>query len=398
MRNSPKAAEPLADLAIDYVELYVENLDTSAFQWVDRYAFTIVGSGGSADHRSLALRHGRITLVLTQATSDRHPASAYVLSHGDGVADIALRTADVRAAFEAAVANGAGVHRQPARHTGDGPSVTAAVHGFGDVVHTLVERAPDTGPGLPAGFVPMDGEEQPDGPGAGAGLAEVGPAEVSPAEVSPTEVSPAEVSLAEVGLLDIDHIAVCLGTGGLGPAVAYYQQALGFRDVFAEHIVVGAQAMHSKVVQSPSGTVTLTLIEPDDTALPGQIDEFLKSHQGSGVQHLAFSSHDAVGSVRAMSDRGVTFLSTPDAYYDLLGERIDLSPRRLADLRATGVLADEDHDGQLFQIFTASTHPRHTLFYEVIERQGAQTFGSANIKALYEAVELERTGQRDFRR
>ncbi|MFS7879392.1 VOC family protein [Streptomyces asiaticus] len=403
MRNSPKAAEPLADLAIDYVELYVENLDSSAFQWVDRYAFTIVGNGGSADHRSLALRHGRITLVLTQATSDRHPASAYVLSHGDGVADIALRTADVRAAFEAAVANGAVVHRRPARHTGDGPSVTAAVHGFGDVVHTLVERAPDTGPGLPAGFVPTDGEERPDGPGAEAGLAEVGLAGAGPTEVNPTEVSPAEVSAAEVGpagvgLLDIDHIAVCLGTGGLGPAVAYYQQALGFRDVFAEHIVVGAQAMHSKVVQSPSGTVTLTLIEPDDTALPGQIDEFLKSHQGSGVQHLAFSSHDAVGSVRALSDRGVTFLSTPDAYYDLLGERIDLSPRRLADLRATGVLADEDHDGQLFQIFTASTHPRHTLFYEVIERQGAQTFGSANIKALYEAVELERTGQRDFRR
>ncbi|MBP8535651.1 4-hydroxyphenylpyruvate dioxygenase [Streptomyces sp. MK37H] len=378
MRNSSKAAEPLADLAIDYVELYVENLDSSAFQWVDRYAFGIVGSGGSADHRSLALRHGEITLVLTQATSDRHPASAYVLSHGDGVADIALRTADVRAAFEAAVANGAGVHRQPARHTGDGPSVTAAVHGFGDVVHTLVQRAPDAGPGLPAGFVPTDGQERPDGPGATVGPAEVGP--------------------AEVGLLDIDHIAVCLGTGGLGPAVAYYQQALGFRDVFAEHIVVGAQAMHSKVVQSPSGTVTLTLIEPDDTALPGQIDEFLKSHQGSGVQHLAFSSPDAVGSVRALSDRGVTFLTTPDAYYDLLGERIDLSPRRLADLRATGVLADEDHDGQLFQIFTASTHPRHTLFYEVIERQGAQTFGSANIKALYEAVELERTGQRDFRR
>ncbi|WP_413104244.1 4-hydroxyphenylpyruvate dioxygenase [Streptomyces sp. Inha503] len=388
MRNSSKAAEPLADLAIDYVELYVENLDSSAFQWVDRYAFAIVGSGGSADHRSLALRHGEITLVLTQATSDRHPASAYVLSHGDGVADIALRTADVRAAFEAAVANGAGVHRRPVRHTGDGPSVTAAVHGFGDVVHTLVQRAPDAGPGLPAGFVPADGQERPDGPGGEAGLNKAGLA----------EAGLPETGLTEVGLLDIDHIAVCLGTGGLGPAVAYYQQALGFRDVFAEHIVVGAQAMHSKVVQSPSGAVTLTLIEPDDTALPGQIDEFLKSHQGSGVQHLAFSSHDAVRSVRALSDRGVTFLTTPDAYYDLLGERIDLSPRRLADLRATGVLADEDHDGQLFQIFTASTHPRHTLFYEVIERQGAQTFGSANIKALYEAVELERTGQRDFRR
>ncbi|WAP59551.1 4-hydroxyphenylpyruvate dioxygenase [Streptomyces sp. S465] len=366
MRNSSKAAQPLADLTVDYVELYVENLDSSASQWVERYAFTVVGRGGSADHRSLALRQGRITLVLTEATSGHHPASAYVLTHGEGVADIALRTADVPAAFEAAVAGGARVHRRPVRHTGDGPAVTAALGGFGDVVHTLVQRAPGAGPGLPAGFVPAE-----------------------PAAAPPS---------TGVGLLDLDHIAVCLDTGGLGPAVAYYQQALGFRDVFAEHIVVGAQAMHSKVVQSPAGTVTLTLIEPDDTALPGQIDEFLKSHQGAGVQHLAFSSQDAVHSVRALADRGVVFLTTPDAYYDLLGERIDLGPRRLADLRATGVLADEDHDGQLFQIFTASTHPRHTLFYEVIERQGAQTFGSANIKALYEAVELERTGQRDVRR
>ncbi|MBI0297753.1 VOC family protein, partial [Streptomyces sp. PRKS01-29] len=167
MRNSSKSAEPLADLAIDYVELYVENLDSSASQWVDRYAFGIVGSGGSAEHRSLALRHGEITLVLTEATSDRHPASAYVLTHGDGVADIALRTADVPAAFEAAVANGARVHRRPARHTGDGPSVTAAVRGFGDVVHTLVQRAPDAGPGLPAGFVPTNGREPDAGVGAG---------------------------------------------------------------------------------------------------------------------------------------------------------------------------------------------------------------------------------------
>ncbi|NGN66174.1 4-hydroxyphenylpyruvate dioxygenase [Streptomyces sp. A7024] len=366
MGNSAKSAAPFEDLTIDYTEMYVEDLDASAFHWVDKYGFAVVGTGGSADYRSLALRHGRVTLLLTEATSDKHPAAAYVLEHGDGVADIALRTADVRAVFDAAVASGAPVLREPARHTGHGPAVTAAIGGFGDVAHTLVQRAPGAAPGLPAGFVPtlQSGSRRAD----------------------------------EVGLLDVDHFAVCLNTGDLDPTVDFYRGVLGFRDIFQEHIVVGAQAMNSKVVQSPSGAITLTLIEPDATALPGQIDEFLKSHQGPGVQHIAFSSEDAVRSVRALSGRGVGFLTPPAAYYDLLGDRITLDRQRLADLRGTGVLADEDHGGRLFQIFTASIHPRHTLFFEVIERQGAETFGSANIKALYEAVELERTGQRGFQR
>src|SRR5688572_19127923 len=153
MRDLSKTADPLGDLSIDYIEMYVGHLESAAFDWVDRYAFTVVGTGGSTEHRSIALRHGLITLVLTEATSDQHPASAYVSSHGDGVADIALRTADVEAAFSAAVTGGASVHRRPTRHAGVGPSVTAAIQGFGDVVHTLVQREPGEGLGLPPGFV-----------------------------------------------------------------------------------------------------------------------------------------------------------------------------------------------------------------------------------------------------
>ncbi|MEV5976553.1 4-hydroxyphenylpyruvate dioxygenase [Streptomyces sp. NPDC052114] len=363
MRELSKIADPLADLSIDYVEMFVADLAAATSSWVDRYAFTVVGTSESAEHRGTALRHGQITLVLTQATSEQHPASAYVLDHGDGVADIALRTADATAAFEAALARGALPHRQPERHADGGPAVTAAVRGFGDTVHTLVQRDPDEGLGLPAGYtaVPSSGEHGDD-----------------------------------VGLLELDHIAVCLNGGDLAPMVDYYCRTLGFRDIFQERIVVGAQAMESTAVQSRSGTVTLTLIEPDTSAASGQVDEFLKDHHGPGVQHLAFSARDAVRSVRALSARGVTFLHTPSSYYDLLGRRVDLSAERLEDLRATNVLAAEDHDGQLFQIFTASAHPRGTLFFEIIERQGAATFGSANIKALYEAVELERTRQRGF--
>ncbi|MFH8407396.1 4-hydroxyphenylpyruvate dioxygenase [Streptomyces sp. NPDC018019] len=360
--QSAAATAAVSDLAIDHIEMYVEDLDAAAFTWVDKYAFTVVGTGGSADHRSIALRHGTITLVLTMATSDRHPASVYVADHGDGVADIALRTADVEGAFARAVAGGARPLHRPVRNGGRGAGVTATVSGFGDVVHTFVQRAPEEGPGLPVGFEPTLKSGQP--------------------------------VPSEVGLLELDHIAVCLNNGDLAGTVEFYRRALGFREIFEEHIVVGAQAMDSKVVQSPTGRATLTLIEPDTTADPGQIDDFLKSHHGAGVQHLAFSCDDAVHAVRTLAGRGVEFLSTPGAYYDLLGARISLSDHSLEDLRSTNLLADQDHGGQLFQIFTASAHPRRTIFYEIIERQGAETFGSSNIKALYEAVELEKKGQR----
>jgi 4-hydroxymandelate synthase len=352
---------PFSDLSIDYVEMYVGNLEVAAFTWVDKYAFTVAGTGGSADHRSVALRNGPVLLVVTEATSDRHPAAAYVQAHGDGVADIALRTRDVGAAFHAAVAAGAAPVREPVRHApqegaGDG-TITATIEGFGDVVHTLIQRDADE-PGLPAGFVRSPRSH---GPGAG-----------------------------EPALLAIDHFAVCLPAGELGRTVEHYVRTLGFRDIFQERIVVGSQAMESQVVQSESGEVTLTLIEPDPSTEPGQIDDFLKSHHGHGVQHVAFASDDAVRTVRSLSARGVAFLTTPDTYYDLLAQRITPRTHPIEDLRETGLLIDEDHGGQLFQIFTGSVHPRRTLFFEIIERRGAETFGSANIKALYEAVELDR--------
>jgi 4-hydroxymandelate synthase len=349
------------DLSVDYVEIYVEDLDAALFAWVDRYAFAVVGFSAATTHRSVALRHGAITLILTQATSDQHPASAYVLRHGEGVADIALRTADAAAWYERAVAAGASAVRAPSRHRGGGPVATAIIGGFGDVVHTLVQRPANDALRLPVGFVPALGAR--------------------------------DRWEGGVGLLSVDHFAVCLPAGELDPAVDFYQRALGFEQIFTERIEVGTQAMESKVVQSGSGEVTFTLIEPDPKADPGQIDMFLKGHDGPGVQHVAFGALDAVRAVRELDGRGVGFLSTPGAYYDLLAERIEPKGHTVEELRATNLLIDEDHDGQLFQIFTSSTHPRRTLFFEIIERQGAGTFGSANIKALYEAVELERVLQ-----
>jgi 4-hydroxymandelate synthase len=291
--------------------------------------------------------------VLTQGSGEEHGVRAYVEAHGDGVADIALRTPDARAAFEESVARGARPVAEPTEHAG---YVTATIGAFGDVVHTFVQRPPGTNR-CPPGMTPTPA----DGHSAG-------------------------------DMSRLDHLAVCLPAGELQPTVEYYESALGFRKIFEERIVVGTQAMDSQVVQSVSGAVTLTLIEPDTSRDPGQIDEFVKEHGGAGVQHIALETADIVRTVTRLRERGVAFLTTPDAYYARLPQRLTLTGHTVEELRTLNILADADHDGQLFQIFTRSVHPRRTFFLEVIERRGARTFGSGNIKALYEAVELERNG------
>ncbi|GLY70042.1 4-hydroxyphenylpyruvate dioxygenase [Amycolatopsis taiwanensis] len=344
------------DLTLDHVELYVDDVTGTAAALSDAYGFGTYAASGFPDGRvsdsySVALGTDRIRLVLRAAQTDDHPGRAYVRAHGDGVCDIAMRVDDVAATFAEAVRRGARPVAEPVAVDG---MVTATIGGFGDVVHTLVQRPAEVDPRVLPGFAMLD---RPGPPG--------------------------------VGLHEMDHFAVCVEAGRLDDTVAYYERALGFEMIFTERITVGAQAMDSKVVQSAGGTVTLTILEPDPSASPGQIDDFLKSHRGPGVQHIAFTSENIVASVDALRDRGIELLATPDSYYDLVARRIELSKHSVAELRRLSILVDEDHDGQLFQIFARSAHPRRTFFFEIIERCGATTFGSGNIRALYEAVELQ---------
>jgi 4-hydroxymandelate synthase len=350
----------LEKMSLHHIEFYVTDAMAKAGEYAWRYGFEAVATFGSlasgSDHFSVVLRQGEAVLVLTEPRSTDHPGHAFLEAHGDGVADIALRVPDVQEAFQEALERGA----QPAPGSTRGGDV--AVQAFGDVRHTLVS---DTAVGGSQGLL-------------------LG----SPVRRSADHVG--------IGIASIDHFAVCLEPGDLEATVAFYESVLGLRTVFEERIVVGSQAMLSKVVQDSSRSVTLTLIQPDPTAHPGQIDEFVKNHGGAGVQHIAFKTPDVVRTVSAMAERGVEFLDVPDAYYKMLGERLSLLTHSTDELRQQNILVDEDQDGQLFQIFTRSTHPRRTLFFEVIERLGAQTFGSGNIKALYEAVEAERLPVREF--
>ncbi|MFD0425090.1 4-hydroxyphenylpyruvate dioxygenase [Streptomyces parvus] len=353
--NAPRTTG-FQDMSLDHVTVYVEDLDARTAELARTYGLEVYATADAeGGARSAAVGRERIRLVLTEAVDDDHPAAVYTRLHGEGVADIALKVPDAAAAFAEAVRRGARPAAQPAERDG---VTTASVMAFGDVRHTFVQRRE----GVPAdrlpGFVPASGRE----------------------------------AAAPTGLLEIDHFAVCLEPGELRSVVEFYERVLDFRNTFTEKIVVGAQAMDSEVVQNPSGTVTLTLIEPDTRREPGQIDFFIKNHGGAGVQHIAFRTEDIVASVGTMRSRGVDFLTTPATYYHMLGDRLRLVRHSTDALAALDILADDDHAGQLFQIFTRSVHPRRTLFFEVIERAGATTFGSGNIKALYEAVEAEQLG------
>jgi 4-hydroxymandelate synthase len=341
---------------VDHVELYVGDAQQMTFYLCGAFGFEVLGQGGTAGQRSVLLGHGDIRLLLTSGLRAGDPATSFVQRHGDGVAAIGLQASDAEEAFTEAVRLGARPVAEPRvwrRHDGS-EMVTATVSGLGDVNHRFVQRHGGEA------FLP-----------GAAGVATPGP--------------------RGGGLLQtVDHLAVCVPAGELGTTVAYYERVFGFAQIFSERIEVGAQAMDSKVVQDPGGTVTLTILAPDPAGQPGQIDDFLSAHGGAGVQHIAFSTAEIAAAVTTFTRRGVRFLSTPPGYYDTIQQRMGTVSIPVDTLRACNILVDSDHWGEMFQIFTESVLVRRTLFFELIERHGALTFGSNNIRALYEAKEAER--------
>ncbi|GAA4534928.1 4-hydroxyphenylpyruvate dioxygenase [Amycolatopsis samaneae] len=343
--------------SVDHVELFVTDAEETAARLCDSFGFAIAGRGGANTGlrgcESVLLRQNDIALLLTTATSPDHRAAEYLRHHDEGVGVIGIGVDDAHAAFATAVERGAVPVAPPEEFGPAGARVTyASVLGLGDIEHRFVSRERPGGPFAPA--IEETGSRAPGG-----------------------------------GLHRIDHFAVCVPAGELDETVRRYQEIFGLTKTFEERIVVGSQAMDSKVVQSRSEMLTFTVIQPDTTRDPGQIDTFVRSHGGAGVQHIAFLTADIRTAVRTSAERGVRFLSTPLSYYEALPGRLGEIGVPVEELSALDILADRDHTGVMFQIFTESTHPRRTLFYELIERRGARTFGSNNIHALYEAVERQ---------
>ncbi|ALO13230.1 4-hydroxyphenylpyruvate dioxygenase [Streptomyces venezuelae] len=355
-----------SSLLVSHVELYVTDARAAAEAFTGGYGFQVFATaertGAEGASRSLALRQGGIVLMVTQALDATHPAAAYTAVHGDGIADIALTTADARAVFAEVAARGATLRDEPVEHPGGWVTARVAA-GFDDVHHTLVQR-PAAGSEVHGTPLPLPGF-------------------VPVAELAPQAAeSPA--------LTVLDHVAVTVRTGELASSTGYYERAFGYESVYEELMVQGEEAMDSKAVRSPAGDLTFTVLAPSPDHQAGHIGDFLARHGSGGVHHLAFATENIVETVARLDKRGIVFLSTPDTYYEALAARLDLSRHSVEELREPGILADEDHAGQLFQIFTRTVHPQRTLFYEIIERIGADTFGGGNVRALYEAVQAEK--------
>jgi 4-hydroxyphenylpyruvate dioxygenase len=349
---------------VDHVELFVGNAKQAAYYYTRAFGFrTVAYAGletGARDRASYVLQQGRIRLVLTGALQADSPIAEHHRRHGDGVKAIALSVPSVERAWREATSRGAtGVVEPHEVRDEHGTVKLATIETYGETLHTFVERAGYAGAFLP-GYAPVE-----DGTGADP---------------------------AHPMLLAIDHIVGNVELGRMEEWVSFYERVFGMTEMIHfsdEDISTEYSALMSKVVSDGKGLIKFPINEPAEGKRKSQIDEYLDFYEGAGAQHIAVATRDIVGTVTAMRDRGVEFLTIPDAYYDDVPARVPEVQEQLADLRQLGILVDHDDEGYLLQIFTKPVGDRPTVFFEVIERHGARGFGDGNFKALFEAIERE---------
>lgn len=346
----------------DYVEFYVGNAKQASHFYRAAFGYALVGyrgpETGVRDRASYLMQQGKIRLVLTTALAPESPIADHVHRHGDGVKDYALWVDDARLAYETALSRGAiGVQAPQVCSDEHGEVVIAAIGTYGDTIHSLVERRNYRGLFLP-GFVPVTPHYQP----------------------------------ADVGLKYVDHCVGNVELGQMNRWVQYYADVLGFRNLITfddQDISTEYSSLMSKVMANGNDRIRFPINEPASGKKKSQIEEYLDFYRGAGAQHLALATDDILATVTALRDRGVEFLSVPTSYYDELQARVGTIDEPVDELAKLGILVDRDPDGYLLQIFTKPVEDRPTLFFEIIQRKGATSFGKGNFKALFESIERE---------
>lgn len=349
---------------IDYIEFYVGNAKQSAFYYQYAFGFKLTGYRGleTGDKKvtSYLLEQGKIRFVLSTALYPDHEISEHVKKHGDGVRDIAFEVDDAASAFNETVKRGAVPHLEPTKiEDENGYIIKSAIKIYGDTIHTFVERKNYNGLFMPK-FV--DAGDR------------------------------AVKGIIDTGLKAVDHIVGNVELGKMNEWMNFYADVMGFKQLISfddKDISTEYTALMSKVMQNGTGKIKFPINEPAKGKKKSQIEEYLDFYCSPGAQHIALITGDILGTVNELQRRGVQFLKVPTTYYQELETRVGKIEEPISELEKLGILVDKDDDGYLLQIFSKPVEDRPTLFYEIIQRKGARSFGKGNFKALFEAIERE---------
>jgi len=365
-RQPAAAADFLPLQGTDYVEFYVGNAKQAAHFYKTAFGFQSVAySGpetGDKEKVSYVVRQNKLTFVFTTALHPDHPVAKHTHLHGDGVKVLAMRVEDAAGAWRETTVRGGKSYMEPTTLADKwGEVVLSGIHTYGETVHLFVERRNYQGSFMP-------------------GFREWRSAYNPPA----------------AGLLYVDHCVGNVGWNQMDPWVRFYEDVMGFRNILSfddNDISTEYSALMSKVMSNGNGFVKFPINEPAEGKKKSQVEEYLEYYGGEGVQHVALATADIVATVTQLRDRGVEFLQVPSSYYDDLLRRVGTIDEDLGPLKQLGILVDRDDEGYLLQIFTKPVEDRPTVFFEIIQRKGAKSFGKGNFKALFEAIEREQSAR-----
>ncbi|GAB3010708.1 4-hydroxyphenylpyruvate dioxygenase [Niabella terrae] len=346
----------------DYIEFYVGNARQAAHFYKTAFGFQSHAYAGPETgvmtRASYVLKQNKLCFVFTTPLKDEPEIQQHIAMHGDGVRVLALRVPDARDAWEQTTRRGAKRFMEPEIATDAGGQVVlSGIHTYGDTVHVFVERKDYQGAFLP-GYQPWKSEYNP----------------------------------VETGLQYVDHCVGNVGWNQMNKWVEFYADVMGFKNIISfddADISTEYSALMSKVMSSGNGFVKFPINEPAEGKKKSQIEEYLDFYKGEGVQHVALTTYNIIETVTALQSRGIEFLKVPGSYYDTLLDRVGAIDEELNELRRLGILVDRDEEGYLLQIFSKPVEDRPTLFFEIIQRKGAKSFGKGNFKALFEAIERE---------
>jgi 4-hydroxyphenylpyruvate dioxygenase len=346
----------------DHVELYVGNAKQAAHYYKTAFGFQTAAYAGPEtgvrDRASYVLIQNKVRLVLTTPLVSNHPISEHIKKHGDGVKILALMVNDAYDAYLQTTSRGAKSYIEPYTITDEhGEVKLSGIYTYGETVHLFVERKNYTGAFMP-GYKAITSDYNP----------------------------------SETGLQYIDHCVGNVGWNRMNDTVKWYEDVMGFKNILTfddKQITTEYSALMSKVMSNGNGYVKFPINEPAEGKKKSQIEEYLDFYEGEGVQHVAIATNNIIETVKELRKRGIDFLNTPDTYYDTLFERVGKIDEELAAIKKLKILVDRDEEGYLLQIFTKPLEDRPTLFFEIIQRKGAKSFGAGNFKALFESIERE---------